>query len=170
MTIEDANIILARLEGFLKAFEWMNNKCDHYCSYEIHRLPNCESVQDALAAYFGQQPTDFSVTPIENIGPALRDLLERYLFLFRKPEGKVYGGDFLIDEKNVFQLMGKGGPSCLLDELEIVTNSLGVTDCWHVSPKMTCGPIDLFREGNFQDNVVIQIPNQLCLLHFGVSD
>jgi hypothetical protein len=162
MTTEDARLILARLAGFLKAFEWVNHKTNHGCSYAVYQMPKAASVAAALADYFKLQPSDFRVEPIADVDREVREVFTRFLFLFQDPHG-----DHLVDPRRSFALMDESGRQRLLDELVGVVRSLGTTAAWRVWPSLECGDL---REWCFQDDVVLEFPSGLCLLHFGVSD
>src|SRR5262249_6083548 len=147
--------------------EWFNTKRDHACTFAVHRLPHPD-LPAALAARFGLRPRDFPVEPLADLDRELRAVFARFLFLFREPAGG--GGDYLTDPRGAFLLMDEGGASALLEELGAALVSLGATAGWRVWPTLAWESSDELREGCFQDNVALALPDQLCLLHFGVSD
>jgi hypothetical protein len=167
MVIEDVQTILARLEGFLKAFEWMNHKTNHGCSYHVYEIPKAVDVQTALAVYFKLKPSDFRVEQLPNFELELRAVFARFLFLFKEPVGGDKNGDYLVDPRQSFALMSDYGRNGLLDELGGVVRALGTSAAWRVHASLEC---DDLREWCFQDDVVLELPELLCLLHFGVSD
>ena len=100
MAAEDANLILARLEGFLKAFEWFNHKTNHGCTFAVIQMAKAAEVPAALASYFGLQPSDFRVERLADFERELREVFARFLFLFREPAGGHQYGDYLVDPRN----------------------------------------------------------------------
>ena len=159
---ENAELILARLEGFLKAFEWFNHKSNHGCSYFVLPLPDAASLPEALAARFGLPPSAFRVEPLADMDGELRAVFARFLLLFQEPHG-----DHLIDPERSFSLSHDFGRAGLLEELAGVVRSLGARAAWRVAPPPECGEL---REWCFQDDVALELPGRRCLLHFGVSD
>jgi len=167
MTDRDTDTTLARLEGFLNAFEWLNSKTDHNCTFTVENVTKAADVPSALAAHFKLKPSDFQVEPLINIEADLRDVFARFLFLFREPaEGHEFGR-YLVDPRRSFNLVRDDGRDSLLDYLIGVVRDLGTTAAWRVVASLECGAL---REWCFQDDVVIELPDRLCLLHFGVSD
>jgi hypothetical protein len=164
MMTEDASTTLARLDGFLKAFEWVNQKTNHGCNYFVLALPPAATVADALADRFGLRPSDFRVEAIPDDDRELRAVFARFLFLFQDPHG-----DHLSDPRQSFSLTHDSGREQLLDELAGMLRSLGASAAWRVLPHQgqECGEL---REWCFQDDVVLELPGRMCLLHFGVSD
>jgi hypothetical protein len=63
--------------------------------------------------------------------------------------------------------MDEHGQNRLLDEVTGVVRSLGTLAAWRVQASLDCGDL---REWCFQEDIVLEIPEDLCLLHFGVSD
>src|SRR5579859_2496895 len=100
MATDDTPLILARLEGFLKAFEWFNHKTNHGCSFFVCQMPKAASVPAALADSFNLKPSDFRVEPIADVDQELRVVFGRFLFLFQDPQG-----DHLVDPRQSFSLM-----------------------------------------------------------------
>jgi hypothetical protein len=162
MATEDVRTILVRLEGLLKAFEWINHKTNHGCNFFICQMPKAESVPVALADYFKLKPSDFRVEPIADVDRGMRDVFGRFLFLFQDPHG-----DHLVDPRRSFSLMDEFGRQSLLDELAGVVRSLGTTAAWRIRASLDCGEL---REWCFQDDVVLELAEGFCLFHFGVSD
>ena len=158
----DTDTALARLDGFLKAFEWFNHKTNHGCRYFVLPLPDAASAPDALAARFGLPPSAFRVEPLADVDGELRAVFARFLLLFQEPHG-----DHLTDPRQSFSLSHDFGRAGLLDELAGVVQSLGTRSAWRVVPPQECGEL---REWCFQDDVVLELPDRRCLLHFGVSD
>jgi hypothetical protein len=167
MAVEDSCLILARLEGFLKAFEWFNSKTNHSCSYTVFQIPKAADVPTALAGYFKLPPSHFRVEPLVDLERELREVFARYLFLFQEPKADDGDGNYLVDPRQSFALMHEYGQRQLLDELAAVVRTLGTTAAWRIVPSSECEEL---REWCFQDDVVLEIPDRLCLLHFGVSD
>lgn len=167
MAVEGTQYILARLEGFLKAFEWFNNKTNHGCSFDIYQIKKSADVPTALAAHFNLLPSDFRVEPLADRQACLREVFTRFLFLFQDPVGGKKYGDYLTDPRRSFSLMTEWGRQQLLDELVAMVRSLSPSAAWRVVASLECGEL---REWCFQDDVVLELPNELCLLHLGVSD
>lgn len=165
--VEDTSITLARLEGFLKAFASFNDKTNHGCTFDVYKIPKAADVPSALAVYFKLQPSDFRVEPLADFEREAREVFARFLFLFREPAGGHKYGDFLVDPRQSFALMSEEGQQRLLDELAAVLRSLDTSAAWRVVASLECGEL---REWCFQDDLVLELPDRLCLLHFGVSD
>jgi len=166
MAVEDIPIILARLEGILQGFAWFNEKRDHFCTFTVHQIPKAADIPTALASYFKAQPKDFGVGLLPDVERELREVFARYMFLFRHRGGNE-GGDYLVDPRQSFLLMTESGQDEVLDELAVVVRSLGIRHAWRVEVRLGC---DVLREGCFQNDVLLELPERLCLLHFGVSD
>jgi len=160
--VNESDTTLARLDGFVKAFEWINHKTNHGCSYFVLPLPTAASASEALAERFKLPPTSFRVEPIADPEAELRSVFARFLFLFQEPQG-----DHLVDPRKSFSLFHDFGRDGLLDELAGVVRSLGARSAWRVIPDQQCGEL---REWCFQDDVMLEVPDRWCLLHFGVSD
>ena len=158
----DTETTLARLDGFLKAFEWVNHKTNHGCSYFVLPLPAAAGVSESLGELFKLPPSAFRVEAIADVDGELRAVFARFLFLFQEPHG-----DHLVDPRRSFSLMHDFGRDGLLDELAGVVRSLGVRSAWQVVPSLEC---DELREWCFQNDVVLEWTDGRCLLHFGVSD
>jgi hypothetical protein len=158
----DTDTTLARLDGFLKAFEWFNHKTNHGCSYFVLSLPAAASVPEALAARFDLPPSAFRIEPLADVDGELRAVFARFLLLFQEPHG-----DHLTDPRQSFSLSHDFGRYALLDDLAGVVQSLGARAAWRVVPLQECGEL---REWCFQDDVALELPDRRCLLHFGVSD
>ena len=162
MAAEDARTILVRLEGFLKAFEWMNHKANHGCTFALHQIPKAASVVSALATYFKLSPSGFRLEPLDDLDRELRNVFGRFLFLYQDVHG-----DHLQDPRQSFSLSHEFGKQQMLDELSSAVRSLGTTGGWRVWATLDCGEL---REWCFQEDVLLEFPTGLCLLHFGVSD
>jgi hypothetical protein len=121
----------------------------------------------ALASYFRLQLSDFRVERLADFERELREVFARFLFLFRDPAGGHEYGDYLTDPRQSFVLMSESGQQGLLDELAGVVRSLGISAAWRVFANPECEEL---REWCFQDDVVLELPDRLGLLHFGVSD
>jgi hypothetical protein len=167
MAPDDAGIILARLEGFLKAFEWMNHKTNHGCSFDVHKIPKSSDLQTALAVYFDRQSSDFRVEQLSNFEVELRAVFARFLFLFKEPDRGDKNGDYLVDRRQAFSLMRNDGRDGLLEEVGTAVRSLGASSGWRVHASIEC---EALREWCFQDDVLLELGEELCLFHFGVSD
>jgi hypothetical protein len=167
MTAGDADTVLSRLEGFLKAFAWFNSKTNHGCSFDVYQIPKVADVPAALAAYFKLPPSNFRVEPLAEFERELGEVFAHFLFLFREPVGGDPYGDYLVDPRQSFALMDEYGQQGLFDELAGVVRSLGTSAAWRLVASLECGEL---REWCFQEDVVLELPDRLCLLHFGVSD
>jgi hypothetical protein len=161
METPDARTVLARLEGFLKAFEWMNHKSDHGCSYFVATLPAGDDIAAAVAERFSGRPAEFHVEAIANVDDELRNVFRRFLFLFRDRHG-----DHLVDPRRSFSLTHDFGQKALLDNLADMMRAIGVRAAWRIQVPPECG--ELYE--CFQDDIVVAYSDGLCLLHFGVSD
>jgi hypothetical protein len=161
MATPDARTVLARLDGFLKAFEWMNHKSDHGCNYFVVTLPGADDVAVAIAERFSGRPADFHVEAIADVDGELRNVFRRFLFLFQDTHG-----DHLVDRRRSFSLTHDFGRKALLEHLAGMMRSIGVRAAWRVRPPESCG--ELYE--CFQDDIVLAYSDGLCLLHFGVSD
>ncbi len=165
--VEGADLILARLEGFLQAFARLNDKTNHGCTFTVYQLPKGANAQAALAAYFKAQPSEFRVTRLTDWEREARQVFSRFLFLFRDPiAGREYG-DYLVDPHSSFVLMSEPGRQSLLDDLAAVFHSLAIAAAWRVVPSPNCQDL---REWCFQEDLLLELPDRLCLLHLGVSD
>jgi hypothetical protein len=167
MAAGNTDIIIARLEGFLKAFAWFNDKTNHGCSFSVYQIPRAADVLGALAAYFKLESLAFRIEPLVDFEQDLRAVFGRFLFLFQKPVAGCQSGDYLVDPQQSFNLMSEHGRNALLDELGSLVRSFGVTSAWRVVASPECGEL---REWCFQDDVVLELADRLCLVHFGVSD
>jgi hypothetical protein len=167
MTTADGRTTLVWLEGFLKAFEWFNHKTNHGCNFAVHSIPRMSDVSSALASYFIRPSSDFRLEPLPDFERELRKVFARFLFLFHEPVGGDKHGDYLIDPRQSFSLMDEIEREKLLDDIITVMRSLKASAAWRVWASQECAEL---REWCFQDDVVLELPEQICLLHFGVSD
>lgn len=97
------------------AFEWINHKANHGCSYLVCLLPVAADVAVALAERFKVKPVDVRVEAIANVDDELRNVFRRFLFLFQDLHG-----DHLEGPHRSFSLMYDFGRDELLDELASV--------------------------------------------------
>jgi hypothetical protein len=162
MAADQSHTLLARLDGFLKAFEWLNCKTNHGCSFFVCEMPKAGGVADAVADYFKLHASHFRVEPVAEIGRELEEVFGRFLFLFQDPHG-----DHLVDPRRSFTLMEDAGRQSVLEELAGMLQALEVTAAWRVRPSLEC---EEMREWCFQDDIALEFPAGMCLIHFGVSD
>src|SRR5262245_22334890 len=133
MAEEDARTILVRLEGFLKAFEWMNHKTNHGCTFIVYQIPRAANAVSALADYFKSPSSNFRLEPLADLDRELREVFGRFLFLFQD-----LPGDHLVDPRQSFSLSDEFGRKGLLDELSGMVRSLGPTAAWRVWASLDC--------------------------------
>ena len=132
---DNTDTALARLDGFLKAFEWLNHKTNHGCNYFVLPLPEAATAPDALAARFGLPPSAFRVEPLTDLDGELRAVFARFLLLFLEPHA-----DHLTDLRQSFALSHDSGRAGLLDELVAVVRSLGTRGgCSPALSAASCG-------------------------------
>lgn len=155
----EIQIAIARLDGFLNAFEWINHKVDFQCTFYAVQLPDTGSVEEALATYFKAQASAFTIRHMTPFDSELRQLFKRNLLMFQDPKDH-----HLADHGNNFWLFDEMGQDNMLEEITGVFRALQATAGWHVTFP------DELSEACFQADVVLKLPGCRCLLHFGVTD
>src|SRR5262249_6259276 len=75
-------LAVGELRGLLAAFEWMNGKCDHTCSFSLNEISATGSIYDALCLHFGSDVSEVKTETLEDWQPALRASFKGWLFRY----------------------------------------------------------------------------------------
>jgi hypothetical protein len=148
------------LQGYLHAFAWFNNKCNHGYTFTLEILPKPASVQEAIKSYFGGELESLTLAPISDWRGFVRALLSRWLFQFGDSSM-----DHLEDLRNSFSLFDDDFREMLLDEMvNRLSISLNPSSVWKVEVD-TRG----FYECHYED-LAFEEPDRVVYLHLGLSD
>jgi hypothetical protein len=152
--------VCTELQGFLRAFAWINTKTNHGCDYSIYQVPKVLTCTESLGRYFDVPSASVQLTPMADWSQDLSALLEEWLFAYQRTSE-----DHLVDPRQSFTLTDDYGHRMVIDQLMTKFRQLQPTAGWTANV-----PCEELREFCFQQDVVLESPNHLYLIHFGVSD
>ena len=152
---------LARLQGFLCAFEEINLRSDHIYTFTIDRLERRATLEETLGAYVGGIKT-VALQPIDSWRDDLIPVVERWLFAFQidtttgAAEQTRPGSSALRDPRRRAELA-----AALLEE---VAQTIAPVQVWSVQFE-----VDGFYECEWNDTA-FEAEDAIYVLHLGVSD
>ena len=162
MNPEEA-LMIADLSGFLRAFAWVNNKCDNGFSFRVECVDGNSDVESAVAIQFASENAlNISITENTYSRDFLSKILIRWLLCYlNDPVGR----DRLQDTRQNFSLSHPELYSQLLNPILDVIETL--------VPVRTAYTIELTTKGFYacdSDDLVIAGNDRMLFLHFSVSD
>jgi len=181
------NETLGKINGFLKAFEWMNHKLNHQYWFFVKDYKKC-SVDEALEQYKHsfKNPEKIIVENSEvnselfNLHYDLYDLFDDLLFAFQKDDN---GKDFLIDERFSSFFQDEEGRAEIIKELiswlEIMMygfECLDNPDKFYElveSGELKVYSVNANADNSYDlvyDDILLVGKNKTLLIHLGYSD
>ena len=156
-------LVIADLSGFLRAFAWVNAKCDNGFAFRVECVDGNSDVESAVANQFGSEDAlNISVRETKYSREFLSKILTRWLLCYlNDPVDR----DRLQDTRKNFSLSHPEFYSQLLNPIiDAIETLVSVRSVY---------TIELTTKGFYacdSDDLVIAGNDRMLFLHFSVSD
>ncbi|WP_339743556.1 hypothetical protein [uncultured Rubinisphaera sp.] len=157
------DLLVADLSGFLRAFEWVNAKCDNGFTFRVNCVDGVSDVALAVAKQFASENSiSISTEEIAYSREFMSKVLTRWLLCYlNDPVAR----DRLQDTRQNFSLSHPDCHSQLLSPiLETIERLVAVRAAYK---------IELTTKGHYacdSDDIVIAGDDRMLFFHFSVSD
>jgi hypothetical protein len=101
------------VRGLLSAFESLNHKTNHVCSYTLDAIERTATLEEDLARFFDGALASVSLDRIDSWPDHVIALAERWLFAFVNPREAIH----LADATASFSISDRSSQLILADEL-----------------------------------------------------
>lgn len=162
MTELTTKAALADLRGFLHALAWVNAKCNHEYSFDIHLLKKPEGLQAALEHHFAGRASAIRVDPLEHWRLDVAEALPRWLLAYLC-DPAIIGR--LTDRTNTFSLSHDTFRNVFVElVLAKLEKIIKIEKAWRI-----CITETRHYECNWVD-YALESRSRVVILHLGVSD
>ena len=156
-------LLIADLSGFLRAFEWVNAKCDNGFTFRVNCVDGTTDVESAVAKQFASENAlSISTKETEYSREFMSNVLTRWLLCYlNDPDVR----DRLQDTRQNFSLSHPEIHSQLLSPILETIESLVTVRSAYI--------IELTTKGFYacdSDDILIAGGDRMLFLHFSVSD
>ncbi len=164
------NKAIDKINGFFKAFEWINHKTNFGYTFEIKQLPKFSEHYETIDYYLKNHLSgtcDLSISTV-NLGNSWRISLKEYLlkWLFEFQTGSFFDAGCLTDIKNTFSLSCDSEKKQMVEEL--LNDIESVADFIH-GYEVKIYLTNSFYENEYNDFLLLGKDGSL-FIHLGVSD